>query len=163
MLQKYLLWINGKEQQERRLKLKLPKIVSASSPLHVQTGNDVIVFVILIYLITSYCRHAEITSSTYIVLLTQGMPGKLNKGVMGKMSWGNLIKRSLGNLIKMSWGNLIKMSLIKMSWGNCEVAGYGCIYTEFFTLSINDHFMQRKLYICCRRLSKFVIMLLYFM
>ena len=33
--------IKWKERQERRLKLKAPKIESVNSPLHAQTGNDV--------------------------------------------------------------------------------------------------------------------------
>ena len=71
-VQKFKKWIKWKKRQERCLKLEVPKIVPVFSTLHVQTGNDVIVyFVILIYLITSYCRHVEITSSvaTYITII----------------------------------------------------------------------------------------------
>ena len=37
-----IIGIKWKERQERRLKLEAPKIESVHSPLHAQTGSDVI-------------------------------------------------------------------------------------------------------------------------
>ena len=74
-----------------------------SSPLHVQTRNDVIlIYAILTFLITSYCRHADVTViTTYIIMYKSTLlytNVKLEDHMALVQSRGNFSGRKFSNL-----------------------------------------------------------------